>query len=52
MKTSVDNISIRGEFGSTTIGMRMPNGDLKRRFLVRLLESDVVIPSKRVNRSA
>ena len=50
MKTSVDNISIRGEFGSATIGMRMPNGDLKRRFLVRLLQSDVVIPSKRVNR--
>ncbi|MBQ3275334.1 hypothetical protein IJH46_02830 [Candidatus Saccharibacteria bacterium] len=50
MKTSVDNISIRGEFGSATIRMRMPNGDLKRRFLVGLLQSDVVIPSKRVNR--
>ena len=50
MKTDVKNIAINGDYGIVPISMRMPNGDLKRRYLRRLLEYGVVIPSEQVNR--
>ncbi len=51
MKTSVKSISINGDYGVVVIPMQQqPSGNLKRRYLQRLLECDQVIPSESVNR--
>lgn len=51
MKTSVKSISINGDYGVVVIPMQQqPGGNLKRRYLQRLLECGQVIPSEQVNR--
>ncbi len=51
MKTSVKSISINGDYGVVAIPMQQqPGGNLKRRYLQRLLECGQVIPSEQVNR--
>lgn len=50
MKTHVREIEIKGDYGPAFIRMRMPNGDLKRRFLQHLLQDGVVIPSEEINK--
>lgn len=51
MKTSVKSISINGDYGVIVIPIRQkPGGDLKRRYLKRLLEYGQVIPSEQVNK--
>ena len=51
MKTSVKSISINGDYGVVVIPMQQqPGGNLKRRYLQRLLECGQVIPSESVNR--
>lgn len=51
MKTSVKSITINGDYGVVVIPMQQqPGGNLKRRYLQRLLECGQVIPSEQVNR--
>ena len=50
MKTNVKSISINGDYGVVVIPMQQqPGGNLKRRYLQRLLECGQVIPSEQVN---
>ena len=50
MKTTVESIMVQNNRGIVRVGIRMPNGDLKRRFIMSLLKKGAVLPQAVVNR--
>lgn len=50
MKTTVESIMVQNNRGIMRVGIRMPNGDLKRRFIMSLLKKGAVLPQAVVNR--
>ena len=50
MKTTIESIMVQNDHGIVPVRIRMPNGDLKRRFLRSMLENGSVLPQVVVNK--
>ena len=50
MKTMIRSINVQNDHGIVSVGIRMPNGDLKRKHLMKMLKDGAVLPQVAVNR--
>lgn len=50
METMIESIDVQNDHGIVPVTIRMPNGDLKRKFLMSMLKKGAVLPQVAVNK--